>query len=360
MRKIVILPGPALGHIGRTLMLAFALRRRGHEAVFITPGPPRGQFTAIPQTAGFQVHETVIAPPDIAGKGLRLQHCDQIEALLDEIRPDALVYDMNIAQWLSVLRLPDLPAFFLTNVHNTALETRKTTIRAAFGRDAGKINALRERRGLAPISEIYDLASGHTKLLADWRAVAGLYRRGPDYGICGAMSWEPDLPLPRTLRDREDLLLISMGSSGKILPKPGDVAELAKVFGCRETVFLGKADPAYLNAAGITLAFDNAPVRAVLNRSRAVITQGGAGSTYAALEAGVPPVVLPTHATQFLMGDALRRLQLGAGSSPETLLEDAAALPIDSYRANIDAAAGDEPAEGGAMRAARRIERGIS
>lgn len=83
------------------------------------------------------------------------------------------------------------------------------------------------------------------------------------------------------------------------------------------------------------MAIDEAPHAWLLPRMAAVVHHGGAGTTGAALRAGVPSVVVPLFADQPFWGERVRALGVG----PAPIMRPA--LTIDRLARALDAALGD-------------------
>lgn len=358
MSRIVLLPGPALGHVGRLLVLAGALREAGHAAHFVMAGGRQGRFVHIVREAGFPVDLIELAGAKTGAPPFFDQYADALPELLDAAVADAVVYDMNIVRWLATASLGARPGFFVTNVYNTGLSDMPTSVDVNFAEEQDIINTAREARGLAPLASAFDLIAGHRVLLADWGAVADLYRRPAHFSVCGPMSWTLPAPMPAELGSQGDLLLIAMGSTGRALPDAATVAELKQRFGCRAVAYLGGDHDSEPVRAIADYRLASAPMDALLARTRLAITQGGAGSTYLALQARVPVAVVPTHPTQGLLGRCLERLGVGLyGESGNALRAAAEQTDPAAMQERLDSLYDAEPYRDGARRAAELVAR---
>ena len=353
MSRIVLLPGPALGHVGRLLVLAGALREAGHEARFVMAGGRQGRFVHTVREAGFPVELIELAGARTGAPPFCEQYADALPGLLDAAGADAVVYDMNIVRWLATASLGGRPAFFVTNVYNTGLSDMPTSVDVNFAEERDIINACREARSLPPLASAFDLTAGHRVLLADWGAVANLYPCPGHFSVCGPMSWTLPGLLPADLRAQGDLLLIAMGSTGHALPDADTVAELKQRFACRAVVYLGSNHDSEPVRAIADYRLASAPMADVLAQTRLAITQGGAGSTYLALQARVPVAVVPTHPTQGLLGRCLERLGVGLyGEHGDALRAAAEQADTAAMQQRLDSLHDAELYRDGARRAA--------
>lgn len=183
-----------------------------------------------------------------------------------------------------------------------------------------------------------------------------------------ATSWSPPSGLERFLRDGAPTVAIGFSSvrAGANVRNALDrVLRAADANGMR-SVFVG-------GWSGITgqalpssaFAVEDAPHDWLFPRVSAVVHHGGAGTTAAALRAGVPSVVLPFSADQAFWGRAVERvgagvLGTGKGGDVPADLERALALVLEERLRAGAAAIGDElRRERGAAVACDVIERTV-
>ncbi len=124
----------------------------------------------------------------------------------------------------------------------------------------------------------------------------------------------PD-PLQAFLDEGEPPLFVSFGSAP---PKPGEAERLAAAArraGCRCILQIGGEAAGRESRegrdGGLYYLDHHIPYRVLLPRCLAAIHQGGAGTTYAALAAGIPSVILAYWADQPFWGRLLARQGLG-------------------------------------------------
>lgn len=245
-----------------------------------------------------------------------------------------------------------------------------------------RIRALRERAGLPALGKVLDPALDRTSL--GLVAVSpSLFPRPPDWSpraeVCGFFSlpevaepWEPDAALSAFLEAGPPPVFLSFGSMFNL--DLARTAEVVQVLGQAVTRaglrgILQAPEPVAREAPSVANLhhLSRAPHAHLFPRCSVVVHHGGAGTTQSALLAGRPSIVVPHVADQFYWGDLLYRR--GAGAKPlratsltvERLakrLREVLANPLMTERA---AALGRELAnEGGAARAAERIERSIA
>ncbi len=211
------------------------------------------------------------------------------------------------------MRLPDIPKATITNYFLTSLGRHQQTAQSVnFDKYGTEWNRQRERRGLPPLQNHYALQDTDLVILADPARLLPADAVLPDaYTVCGPLSWEPDMALPAELENERGLLYVSIGSSGRELPGPIVTAIQAALGG--PPVVVGHPDPAVFPEplpAGWRRHFW-LPGSKVLMRSQCAITQGGTGSTYQALQYGVPVVCWPRQINQTLLGQRIE--DIGAG-----------------------------------------------
>lgn len=188
------------------------------------------------------------------------------------------------------------------------------------------INRLRGFHGLAPVS-----AGEHVRLLEEDRfPVACAFSRyvvprPPDWrdsiGILGYLSapeppgWHPPQDLTRFLADGPTPVYVGFGSTATPLPR----RQLARVVrqaldkaGLRAVVHRGWGD--FGLDGDDVLAVGDVPHSWLLPRTAAAVHHAGAGTTAAALHAGIPSVPVPIALDQHFWAGRVHRL--GAATRP--------------------------------------------
>jgi UDP:flavonoid glycosyltransferase YjiC (YdhE family) len=234
-----------------------------------------------------------------------------------------------------------------------------------------RINALRQREGLAPdrdvmtrswISPVLNLVAVSPSLRpapADWAGRCSLsgFLRLPDDG-------GPDEALPPGLED-----FLSAGpppvyfSFGSMLVRhPTAIREVAAIWeeavrraGCRAVFQLPGEEPGPLQGLDQAFVVPRAPHARVFPRCAAVAHHGGAGTVQTTLLAGRPSVVVAHLADQFFWGDELARL--GAAGPKLTRRELDAGTLAEALRRVLDSP--DMQARAAALGAAMAREQGL-
>jgi hypothetical protein len=297
-----------LGHWGRSILVAQAIQRRAATDIHFVGTDPFGGLSSIAKAYGLRV--------TILGGGQTTSpetNATELERLFSKEKPDLLVFDGDIFRNLLYVKLPDIPKVTITNYFLTRLGKDQETAQSVnFAKYAVDWNRQREWRGLPPLRNHYQLQDTDLVILADPKQLLPADVVLPDtYVIHGPLCWEPDMPLPDELEDQIDLLYVSIGSSGRELPTPVINRIRAALGGPR--VLVGHPDPSVFPEP-LPPSWSRyfwLPGSEVLSRSKCAITQGGAGSTYQALQAGVPVVCWPRQINHSLLGQRIE--DTGAG-----------------------------------------------
>ncbi len=314
MKKILFLVGDALGHVGRSLVVARALQ--GASGVQV-------EFAALSTTHA----QTLIAPEfplRLLSAGMSKGLCDVdfaalLENVISDAGPDLIVLDLSPIPWLTQARLPDIPQVYLTNFFLTHLGRMQSVQDQWFEVERVAMNNVRRRRGLSEILHARDLYERDVVVLCDPEEMIPSTADMPGHYVCaGPCVWEPSREEPEITREhksflKEGLLYVSMGSTGD-RPLPGAVVEaLAQVADVNTCVWAGEVSaPSCQTGHGLnTIAFRQLPASKVLSKARLALVQGGAGSTYQALCQGVPVAVWPAHRNHEILGRYVERMNLG-------------------------------------------------
>ncbi len=302
MKNVAFVVGPALGHISRMFTIASELADTCDcRITFISPAIENHLEALV----GERFETAQIPFERNADFGRDLQD------LTGQRRFDLMAFDLNPLRWLQEYRRPALPCAYVTNVFLTGaagLETAQAQRLAKRRRSDRKTDG---NRGLA-LGSAYDLYEFDRVLLADPAPFAERYAPLPEhYRICGACFWSLDGDLPASLEAAHDVLLISMGSTGRRPIPPGLVNALVEAAGCAMVVVAGTKVGDMEGIRVPVQAFSRLAIRQLLPRVRLVLSSGGTGSTYLALEAGVPTVVWPSHRNHAIMGEILEEMELG-------------------------------------------------
>jgi UDP:flavonoid glycosyltransferase YjiC (YdhE family) len=122
-----------------------------------------------------------------------------------------------------------------------------------------------------------------------------------------------DPALSKFLGGGEPPVVFTLGSSAVYVAEGfyRDSLEAARAAGVRALLLIGEESNRPADLPGWAAAFDYAPYGELLPRARAVVHQGGIGTTAQGLRAGIPALVVPFNHDQFDNGARVARV--GAG-----------------------------------------------
>ena len=351
----MFISGPALGHFGRIALVARGLRDVVDCKIEIVI-PATAKFAVTRFDEEFSIRRVPIPERDLDYPAPAF--ADALEAVFEAVQPDLVVHDCCPVRWLATTRFPDCPRAIVTNGFLTRLARGETVQTKLFRRRARLIGRERARRGLPPLASGFDLYEADRVLLADPAWLVPDTEPLPDtYRACGAVWWEAGGELGEAMADARDMLLCSMGSTGKLVDDRF-CALAAERFGCEDIVRVhSKGEGETLRNVGNHRLFEAGilPLGRLLPQVRAVMTQGGAGSSYQALAAGKPLIVVPSHSNQRILGDLLEQRGVAVTVENRRAL---ARVPADHFSRIAARAAEAGPAHianDGAPRIARHL-----
>ncbi len=185
-----------------------------------------------------------------------------------------------------------------------------------------------------------------------------------------APHWQPDAHLLRFLDAGPPPVYVGFGSN--LTGRTPDqltrlYVEALQRTNCRGLFFGGWGDFANIDLPATMLRVDSIPHDWLFGRVAAVIHHGGAGSTSAAVAAGVPSVAMPFLGDQFFWAHQLHHLGCGPPALVRrSLTADCLAATIADlttnpiYRANAQSLGARLTAECGAATAAEWIEQNLA
>ncbi len=323
MPHVAFVVGEALGHIGRALKAAEALRRLTGWPITFVASKKASSLASLVKGAhpiiSLDVGEDVQEPTETNRKRQRWitesRFNEELEACLGDSHFDLVVFDLNPLRWVRCVRLPPDPCAFITNVFLTRAAALETGQLGAFKNLGETINRARVEHGLSALTSPYDLYEQGRVLLADPPPLTALYQPlPPSYRACGACFWSMEGEVPGELLSFERILLVLMGSTGRkglSAASPSFLERLVETTGCDVIVCAGVDVEIPERLPVPVYRYSALPLGAVLPRTAIVVSHGGAGSTYQALHAGVPVLVAPTHRNHELLGEIVERLGLG-------------------------------------------------
>jgi len=254
---------------------------------------------------------------------------NEVERVIRSVQPDLICFDITPTPWLFLVRFPDVPRVYLTNFFLTSLTESQTYQTRQLNADRQQWNELRRHRGMPDLHHAKTLYDADAVVLCDPVGLIPGWETLPSpYKAVGPIFWQPATKLPSELDLRQRLILASFGSTGTKRPDVDDVDELRSALDCEAVVWAVNEAPHEL-APG-NEAYVNIPLSPALERSVLALTQGGAGSTYAALSAGVPVAIKATNRNQEVLAERL--IDAGVGA----LIEDLARRPHHEIAAKVE------------------------
>jgi vancomycin aglycone glucosyltransferase len=191
-----------------------------------------------------------------------------------------------------------------------------------------RVNANRERLGLAPVEDVLGHILGDSPwLAADATLAPAPSTTGMQVVQTGAWSL-PDArglapELEAFIDDGDPPIYVGFGS----MPAPASLSNTliaaSRAVGRRVILSRGWADLAPVDDAPDCLAVDDVNHQALFPRVAAVVHHGGAGTTTVAARAGVAQVAVPMFSDQFYWGRRIRDLGLGSAVPVADLSADA-------------------------------------
>jgi UDP:flavonoid glycosyltransferase YjiC (YdhE family) len=319
MIKIAFISGPALGHVSRMYKVALAIQSSYEvEIHFLFPESSAFAFEL--------VHKKFKAYPiTVQGKGFpdaASSFALGVERHLTSKSFGLVVYDANPLVWISLINFLEVPRVMITNVFLTRLGRQNTVQVKGFKMVSERMNNLRAKKKLPQLSDAYDLYEADKVLLADPKPIVDFFGVAPDnFQQCGACAWEHGGVLPEELINSKDILLLSMGSTGKSQFDEMALSVLKDKVGSQVTVYAGNQRSEMERSHLIDYAYEWLPLSEVLSRTKMVVSQGGAGSTYRALANQCPVIVFPAHQNHKILGEIVESLGLGVCVDSEEDIE---------------------------------------
>jgi UDP:flavonoid glycosyltransferase YjiC (YdhE family) len=348
--RVLFSSGPGIGHIFPCLPLMRAFRERGDEVALLTAAPLSfavagedvevlpagpGPEAAIAEIVRRKDVDIMAGPLSLdveaelfVGVRVDLGYDESLEAARDW-KPDLIVHEHFDVVGPMVAAALGVPVATLAFGPAMASDLAKTMAEMAAGRYSD--------RDLAPVPPRWYLDTCPPALQVDgWQRPAGRIGLRPEtHQAPGRVSDRPGSP-----ERRRPLVLVTFGT---IFNSPDVQSPLLRELAAldvdlRVTTGLRSAaedfdiDPERVTFVGFT------PLEELLEGVDLVVTHGGAGTTLGSLAAGIPLVVVPQAADQFVQAD--RVTAAGAGravgrTSSESLADAVTAVLGDpSFRGN--------------------------
>lgn len=320
LHALVVPSAVGTAHVARTLLVAGRLAARGHRVTF-----GYGGNSAPIADAGYEVHRVhdVLAAPqeDIYGAWTRDDAewaATDLVALCRELRPDIVIADLHplvtiAARQARVRSLGLLSAGFtpdaagLTGATGTTLTLARWGLAARTALLARPFSATARRRGQRDRETLAGVLRGDSTMATELASFAG-----PVGGArcSGPLFWDepgsaPPPPPPGVTR-----VYSTIGTTGDPALLELAIAAFAGRPGLQLVLTSGReADPP--GVPDDVVAARTMPGSQVLRHARLVVHAGGSGTTYQALAAGVPMIVVPHVAGQDVQARLVQRHGVG-------------------------------------------------
>ncbi|HOZ59473.1 MAG TPA: glycosyltransferase [Nakamurella multipartita] len=348
--RILVAAIPAYGHLFPVLPLAAACAAAGHQVTVATGAPFLGRlpWPTVPGiAAGVEldavVQETQRRHPDRHGPDLAVAMfadttAELVSGALDEVfarsRPDLVIFEaMNVGAAVAADR-HDIPAVgfaiglapFVVDLIHTAVRDFQGHFWIDRGRPVPTGTGLLGAALIDPSPPSLAVTDGPASAVPRWPIRSVAYTDGssriPDwlvdnrsrpviYLTLGTVSFGAVEVIRRAIDQIEPLpvdLLVAVGPEG---------------------------DPAALGAVGARVHVERfVPQAQVLERIEVIVHHGGTGTVLGAAAAGVPQLILPQGADQFLNADLVTRAGIGRALRADEQLGGAI---TDAVRVLLDA-----------------------
>jgi UDP:flavonoid glycosyltransferase YjiC (YdhE family) len=305
MKTILFVVGYALGHVGRALIIARALRASKPDIriVFAHISPGHGDLLLRPEFESIS-----ISSQDGGGECF----ADALEQVLQTVDPTLICLDLSPVPWLYLVRFPETPKAYVTNYFLSPIFAAETGQVRHFKINSTKVNHGRRQRGLPELHDAKALYHADAVLFCDpARLFAGDLVLAEPYHFVGPCIWQPSGSLPSVLHARHRLLAVALGSTGTKPISAEMVEGFRSALDCDASVWLTTNNSGF-QPGRYDLLYSGVPLSPILEKSPLAITQGGVGSTYAALTHRVPVAVWPSHHNHDIMAEVLAEAGVGA------------------------------------------------
>ena len=303
MKTIVFVVGPALGHVGRSLVIARALRKINSMVrivfIHITPG------------AGSQLlpQEFECVSLGYVDRGDEKFAAD-LGVAIAKLNPALTCFDLTPLPWLQFFDNPNMPCAYITNFFLTSLRDFNTVQTQYLNERRQDVNQRRERLGLKPIYDAKSLYHRQITLLCDpVQLVPDLDLASGHFTAVGHCAWQPNSKSTKEIRLLQRPILNVFGSTGRIA-LAATVERIRTALFSDGVIVISGREQVDSERVG-WFCYSGIPVSSALERAVFSITQGGAGSTYISLAAGVPVAVSPEHRNHEIMAEVLSENGVG-------------------------------------------------
>lgn len=309
MKTIAYIVDPVLGHVARAHEIAKHIQTNCDvRTVFITPDEKK----YVQKFLGKDFEVLHLAMDQDQDPLQSVRFASVLEPALDRLKPDLIVHDLCPLRYLSASRFPDCPRVHVTNAFLTGPSQKDTFQTRWLERIGPSLNKVRDMKGLAPLESAFHMYEADQVLCADPKFVSDSLPNLPShYTVCGHVKFKVDAEIPNTLVDTDDFMILSMGTSGPTEFSLGVLEELRDRSRSKKVIYVGRYVPALDKLGILDEVFEWLPLHSILDRARLVVTQGGTGSSYQALEYGKPVATLPGHRNHEILGEIVQARNVG-------------------------------------------------
>ncbi len=331
------------GDVQPVLALALELRELGAAVRLCLPP----NFVAWAQSLGFEAYPVGIemrAPRAGATPASPIPDLitDQFEKIAAAARDCAVIVGANAHQYAarSIAELYGIA--YLNAVYAPTALPNDATSRTWNERSRERVNANRQRLGLAPVDDVLrHIVTEHPCLATDPTLDPAPELPGLTVTQSGAWLLADSSPLPPVLEEflaaGEPPVYCGFGSMPVADGTGRTLVEAVRQLGKRAILSRGWAELGGSQDAADSLVIEDVNHQALFARVAAVVHHGGAGTTVAAARAGAPQVVIPMFSDQPYWAERVRQLGIGAGVPIAELSADtlAAALRVATDPATV-------------------------
>lgn len=340
MNRILAIPSSiGRSHLTRLLLIARELRRSGAQVAFAFADPEEPLL----KMEGFQVFPVADCRVDdftvntyAAFTRELIERCVEEElAAIRAFRPDAVLSDFRLTAAISsrILETPHISVVngSLTDYFNLAgamLDEEKRPVKFRIASAAvrfiqarqkkmlvGAFRAEAGKRGVKGLKSLQDFLVGDLGLIADLPKFCPLPGLPETVRYIGPLIWEgveeTVTPLPALDPGRRLIYATAGNTGGSDL-----LTQVVEAFGGDEHYQLvltcgAFIDPADLPRAENAVAVRFLPGSPIASRADVVIHPGGSGTTYQAIRAGTPALVIPSNNEQRINGWLVKKHGVG-------------------------------------------------
>jgi MGT family glycosyltransferase len=374
-----------LAHVGRCVMLARELKRRGYH-ITLAGTPKFLGDPAVMEPQEFDIYPIVDHEAEDGLEILRKirkvpsrrflnEHIQAELKMLDQLRPDVVVNDFRLTLYLSA-RLRHIPVIsmvggrYLYQYASKPFKAPRThpaypvlkKILGARGTDAlmptfqrwalrykmRPFYRLSKQYGLEPKKDLWDFLVGEYNLILDTEILGPTNHLPENFRRVGPITWTPtNMPMPDWIQavDRTNpVVYITMGSTGHVDLFKQIIQTLADT---DYTVIMSTGGQVQIPNGSQPKNFYVAkfvPGEQVMELADLVIFHGGAGTGYQAIKAGTPSIIIATHFEQEFVGQVLEEHGAGIFLTMSQVLQTPSVIGqsiamvlgnIERYRANM-------------------------